>query len=505
MNNLKFRRQFLFAPVECGQLEGWQIEKVDDYFIYVHPDCQFEKSSGFYDLYLIGYILNPHAPGETSKQILDNLSRVKDMNDFPEKLYSLTGRFVLIIKTEDDFIFFNDACGFRTVYYTKEEDSFYAASQPLLINEVIPLKKTKAHEEYFNSEYVANDMEYYLPSGITLYENVYHLVPNHYLEVSASEQKRYYPFRELKRRDYAEGVIAFSALLKNTILVAHNNLDLSFGLTAGWDTRIILSGCKDIASDVSFYTLIYRNMDDKHMDIKIPRSLSRLLHLNHKFLDCEKDITPEFAEIYKANSDMAHINDWGKIAYGMSKTFPQEKVAVKGSCSEVGRCSWYPDGKHKVRLTDEDLLLLENGWEDIAFIREAIRKWYELIKKNSFNYPLLDLYYWEHAMGSWQAQSQLEWDIVQEVFSPFNSREMFDIMFSIDPLKRKYENPALYVDAAKYLWPEILSKPVNPYTFKRRVRLFVRGVMSSTGLLNIYQAAKKRKIMNKKRHRNKRL
>ena len=499
MNNLKYRRQFLFTPVECGQLQEWQIEKADNYFIYVHPDCQFEKSSGLYDLYLIGYILNPHAPGETSKQILDNLSNLKDLNDFPGKLYSLVGRFVLIIKTEDDFIFFNDACGFRTVYYTKESDHFYAASQPLLINEVIPLKKTKAYEEYFNSEFVANDIEHYLPSGATLYENVYHLVPNHSVKASEFAQKRYYPFQKVKKRNYAEGVIAFSTLLKKIILAGHNNLDLIFSLTAGWDTRIILSGCKDIAPDITFYTLRYRHMNDKHMDIRIPRFLSESLHLNHTILDCEEDITPEFAEIYKANSDMAHINDWGKIAFGMSKTFPQEKVAVKGSCSEVGRCSWYPDGKHKVRLTDKDLLLLENGWEDITIVRDTIRKWYESVKKSNFNYPLLDLYYWEHAMGSWQAQSQLEWDIVQEVFTPFNSREMFDIMFSIDPSKRKYENPALYIDAVKYLWPEVLNEPVNPYSFKRRVRLFVRGIMSRIGLLNIYQAVRNRRIKRKKK------
>ncbi len=493
MNNLKYRRQFLFTPIECRQLEAWQIEKIDNHFIYVHPDCQFEKSSGFYDLYLIGYILNPHAPEETSKQILDNLSNLKDVSGFPKKLYSLAGRFVLIIKTDNDFIFFNDACGFRTVCYTKEKDNFFAASQPLLINEVISLKKIKTYEEYFNSEYVANNIEHYLPSGVTLYENVFHLVPNHYVKASESVQKRYYPFQKIKRRNYAEGVIAFSTLLKKIILAAHNNLDLTFSLTAGWDTRIILSGCKDIARDITFYTLRYRDMDDKNMDIRIPRSLSESLNLNFDILDCQKDITPEFAEIYEANSYMAHINDWGKIAFGMSKTFPGEKVAVKGSCSEVGRCSWYPDGKHKAHLTDEDLLQVEKGWRDVAIIREAIRKWHELIKGNNFNYPLMDLYYWEHHMGAWQAQSQLEWDIVQEVFTPFNSREMFDIMFSIDPLKRKYENPALYFDTVKYLWPEVLSEPVNPYPFKQRIRLFVYDIMSYTGLLNIYQAVKKRK------------
>ena len=503
MNSLKYRRQFLFTPVECGQLQEWRIEKADNYFIYVHPDCQFEKSSGFYDLYLIGYILNPHAPGESSKQILDNLSNLEDLNDFPGKLYSLAGRFVLIIKTENDFIFFNDACGLRTVYYAKENDHFYAASQPLLIKEVIPLKKTKAYEEYFNSKYVANNIEHYLPSGFTLYENVYHLVPNHYIKVSTFAQKRYYPFQELKRRDYTEGVIAFSILLKKIISAAHTNLDLAFSLTAGWDSRLILSGCKDIVTDISFYTLRYRHMDDQHMDIRIPRSLSDSLHLNHTILDCEKGISPEFAEIYKGNSDMAHINDWGKIAFGMSKTFPQEKVAGKGNCSEIGRCCLYRDGKHKAHLTDDDFIQLEkqlgNDWEDMDFIREAVRKWHASIKKGSFNYFLLDLYYWEHRMGSWQAQSQLEWDIVQEVFTPYNSRELLDIMLSIDPLKRKFENPILYIDTMKYLWPEVLNVPVNPYTFKRRIRLFVRDIMSYTGLLSIYNTAIKRKIERKKK------
>ncbi len=494
MDNLKFRRQFLFTPVECKRLETWQIEKNDKYFIYVHPDCQFEKSSGFYDLYLIGYILNPHAPGETSKQILDDLSNLKDINDFPKKLYSLTGRFVLIIKTEDDFIFFNDACGLRTVYYTKDEDNFYAASQPLLINEVIPLKKTKAHEEYFNSEYVATVREHYLPSGTTLYENIFHLVPNHYVKISEFEQKRYYPFQELKRRDYSEGVIEFSTLLKKIISAANNNMDLAFSLTAGWDSRIILSSCKDIVPNITFYTLKYRNMNDKHMDIRIPMSLSKSLNLNFNILDCQKSITPEFAGIYRGNTDMAHINDWGRIAFGMSKIYPQEKVAVKGSCSEIGRCACYPDGKHKANLTENDFLQMENGWEELDFIREEIRKWRESIKGNSFNYLLLDLFYWEHRMGGWQAQSQLEWDIVQEVFTPFNSRELFDIMLSIDPLKRKCEKPSLYIDTMKYLWSEVLNEPVNPYTFKRKVRIFVYDIMSYTGLLKIHQAAKKRRM-----------
>ena len=61
---------------------------------------------------------------------------------------------MLIIKTENDFVFFNDACGLRTFYYTNNNNNIYAASQPLLINKVLQIKKTKAYEDYFNSDYV---------------------------------------------------------------------------------------------------------------------------------------------------------------------------------------------------------------------------------------------------------------------------------------------------------------------------------------------------------------
>lgn len=477
MNNLKFRRQFLFTPIECEQLQEWKIEKVDKYFLYVHPDCLFEKSSGINDLYLIGYFLNPHDPKKTSKEILDSLSNLKGIDDFTHQLYSLVGRFVLIIKTENDFIFFNDACGLRALYYTKDNDNIYAASQPLLINEVLHLKKTKAYEDYFNSEYVAKNREHYLPSGFTFYKNVFHLVPNHYFKGSEFKQERYYPFQKLNTRNYSESLIEFSTLLKKIISVADNNLDLTFSLTAGWDARIILSCCKDIVRDITFYTLRYRDMDDEHRDIKIPMSLSKSLNLNFNILDCQKGISPEFAKIYESNTHMSHINDWGRIAFGMSKTYLEEKVAVKGSSSEIGRCTYYPDGKHKKKLTEKDFIQLERGWDQFNFIREELKKWYELTKVNSFNYSLYDLFYWEHRIGSWQAQSQLEWDIVQEVFTPFNSRELLDLMLSIDTSKRKKFNPSLYIDTMKSLWPEVLNEPINPIPFKKAVRRFIVNII----------------------------
>ena len=143
-------------------------------------------------------------------------------------------------------------------------------------------------------------------------------------------------------------------------------------------------------------------------------SLSKSLNFNYNIIDCQTGITPDFSKIYLSNTDMAHINDWGIIAFGLSKTYPQEKVSVKGVCAEVGRCFYYRDGNIKKNITENDLLQLVPGWSEFSFIREEIKKWNESIKKNSFNYNIYDLFYWEHRTGGWQAQSQLEFNIVQE-------------------------------------------------------------------------------------------
>ena len=80
------------------------------------------------------------------------------------------------------------------------------------------------------------------------------------------------------------------------------------------------------------------------------------------------------------------------------------------------------------------------------------------------------MFYWEHRIGSWQAQSQLEWDTVQEVFSPFNSRELIEIMLSVDSSKRKSKRPLLYLDSISYLWKELLDVPINPVTIKTKLK-----------------------------------
>lgn len=487
MNNLEFRRQFLISPVECNRLSGWKHEKAGDYNIYVHPDCDLIRygKDDNKELVLIGYFFNPNQPQKLTGQILDEISVCSTINDITLKLYDLAGRFVLFVRYNRDYYILNDACGLKSVFYTKYNSLFFAASQPLLLKLVTGIENGPRYYSYFSSKYVKNNREHWIPAGTSLFENVSQLVPNHYLDISRLIQVRFWPVKEIRKNDPDDSVEHFSSLLKNTMSAASERFPIAISLTSGLDSRMILSACRDISHDIFFYTLRYRNLKKNSGDIRIPGALLSGLGYSHHIIDCrKKEQNGEFLKIYSGNTDIPHLNDWGIIAAGIYSEYPEERIAVKGNCAETGRCYYYEEGTHKPVTSAGDFTRFEKGWQEIGFIRDQIEAWYGEIKDPdiNFGYDLLDLFYWEHRMGSWQAGSQLEWDIVQEVFTPFNNRELIDIMLSVDPAYRSYPDYQFFFTAMGKLWKEVLKEPVNPESVKSRMRRMIKKSLISSGL-----------------------
>lgn len=466
MENLEFRRQFLLSPKPCNNLTNWKVESFYGSHLYIHPDSAYYKISfNNKEIILIGHILNPETPEQSEFDILKDIDSCNTNEDIAKVLYYLTGRFILLISYNNNLIVFNDTCGLKTFFYTKNENNFFAASQPQLLKFVTDFEIGDRYKEYFDSDYVKSQVEHYMPCGVSLYENVYQLVPNHYLDVNDFKQTRFWPTEQLIEKKEDTVIDRYCDILKKTMRTASKKYKLAVSLTAGWDSRSILSGCKEIYKDVIFYTLKYRKLDINSPDIKIPIILSSKFGLQHTVIDCSKPVDEDFLKIYTKNTDTPHINDWGLIANGMKDEYPKDYVSVKGNCAEIGECFYYNNGKHAPVNSANDLLSLVNGWGNIKFIKQQIEDWYSEVQKVNVNkgYDIFDLFYWEHRMGSWQAQSQLEWDIVQDAFTPFNNRALLDILLSIDPLKRcKLNDFVFFRKAILHLWPEILSAPINP-------------------------------------------
>lgn len=482
-DKLKFRGQFLLSAIKNNLLHNWIEEIAGSNYIYVHPDCEFSKViKDNSRVYLIGFAINPHFPEKTSQQILEDISDFDSVDDIFGSLYPLTGRFVLIIDFSGKILIFNDACGLRQVHYTKFENKLFAASQPLLLQTVIPLTKSSDADDYFRSKYVKYDKEHFLPSGISLYENVYHLVPNHYFDSERFKQERFWPSVNLKPSSLEESTQKAALLLKNSIYAANKRYKLALTLTSGRDSRIMLAAGRDLLEEVFIYTLQYRNLKKKSGDIRIPINLSSRLGFSHNLINCKGVESEEFRDIYMANSDMAHWDDWGLIANGMHLKYPEGRMAVRGNCAEVGRCVYFKLGRHTKIKSHKVFKRHYYGYE-LEFIKKRISEWYKGASfADELGYDVYDLFYWEHRMGGWQAQSQLEWNIIHETFAPYNNRELLEITLSV-PAKLRCKPKFLFYDRLlEILWDETLSEPINPKNCILRTKGFSKDILLIIGI-----------------------
>lgn len=487
LNNLKFRRQFILTPKACPKLDSWVNEKLGKHELYVHNDCfitvnETNDKKGV----LLGHVLNPKEPELTFDDILKALMNQTSESGIAEVLYGLTGRFVFILEENNNFTFFNDACGLKTFFYTQIENELYFVSQPLLLDFNFPgtIVKGKRYNDFYNSEYLKNSKESWYPSGTSLYEGIKQLAPNHYLKTTNLKQIRYWPNKAHKISDFETNFEKFSNLLEQTMIAGSKKYKLALGLTGGFDSRIILSACSSVKDNMKFYTLKYRALDKNNSDIWIPLRLKDKLGIDHEIMNCKMSVGDEFKEIYLNNSDMAHLDDWGYIAHGISKNLSDDTMAIKGNCSETGRCYFYKSGKHPKIKTSDDILNYNTNWRGISFIEKRIEEWYEGIKKpeNNMGYNILDLFHWEVSTGSWQTQNQLEWDMVHDTFTPFNNRELLDAMLRIDPKYRsKPNNYILYYKTMEKLWPDVLSEPINPMSFKEQIKIAIKSLLVKVG------------------------
>ncbi len=310
---------------------------------------------------------------------------------------------------------------------------------------------------------------------------------NHYLDVTRAKQRRYWPDRPIAEQGFEKSVKQAADMLEKLMFSINLRYDLAFSLTAGWDTRVLLAASKEIVNDLYIYTLQYRELTKNSSDIKIPISMLNEMGIKHHLFDCKSGMDKEFHKLYKKNVDLAH--DFGaKIAFGMFNKFPQDRICVKGTCTEIIKCENYIRGEYVDICSPNKLAALVAGWNEIPFIVELLDGWLEDAKNvciNS-NINVLDLFAWEHRIGNWQAQSQLEWDIVQEVFSPFNYRPLLEIMLG-NPVKyRKFPDYLLQQRIINYLWPALLEWPINPL---KKMSIFKEWFIKLLKGMGIYKQA----------------
>jgi hypothetical protein len=474
-----FPNQFLIGHTNVSQLYGWKTLHVRENIIAnIHPDLTATQAIGVQSsLTLLGCILDPNDPVASDNEILDKLLQgFTTISDLIESTSAYGGRWVIIATQREKTWLFADALGLRQTFFTPQPHggSIWIGSQPGTLAECLDLDMSAAAAEFTQSLEFRTHEEYRWPATSTPFSEVKHLLPNHYLDLGSGQAIRYWPDVALEPVSPDEAVDRLAHLLPGLVKAAALRFDLALGITAGWDSRLVLAASREICDRLDYVTIQQGRMSDKANDIKIPTRLLGQLGLTHTVVKSLPCMSPEFSYRFKRSVYLAH-DHYGKDAEAILAWSKRRKAAMTGSGAEVGRCSFraqMPDLDTR-RITACDLARLQK-MGDSRFAIEAFEEWLKGVGDRRGS-ELLDLFEWEQGHGNWLSMTQLEFDSVwQDIFTPYNCRDVLTTLLSVDERYRRKPEYLLYRMAIERLWPDVMAEPINPKPSAMRKRTVTR-------------------------------
>jgi hypothetical protein len=472
MDNEKylFRRQFVLGPNYIKSFPKWNKVSINNkLFLSAHPDLEVLKVT-FEEkiIVLLGYILDPFNPSFNNQEIINTIAeKISAADDIFQYLDSKCGRFVFIVKINNELRIFNDAAGYRQIFYhTDDTNNIWCASQPSIIAEEFGLSIDQD---------IANDLSQlpliksdgrWFPGNITLYKDIYHLTPNHYLDLNRGEVKRYWPVKSLELISVENAAEYSSKILQGAFESASKRYNLALTVTSGYDTRALLAACKMFKEKINYLTHTHGNLDENGPDVQIPRKLLGRFGLKHHIAHHSDKVDDDFQNIFKRNVTGAK-DLHNKNAYAFLKYFESigtEMVVAQGEAGGLGKRFYRLPPYFKV---NEKTLATVVGMRGSYTAERAIGEWLTSANKAvALGINILDLLYWEMRLGNWSALAVSSYDIVFESFIPFNCRKLMECLISVDT-KYRLTGKSIHLCMIDHMWPELLEFPLNPPADKK--------------------------------------
>jgi ornithine cyclodeaminase/alanine dehydrogenase-like protein (mu-crystallin family) len=459
MSKHLFRSQFILGPHYIHTFEDWnKTQTAGRFFITSHPNLSLcQVSSGHRSLTLLGYMVDPLNPDHDDRLILEGLlAGFEDLKALIKKTRPLGGRWMLLARKGESIWLVPDTIGLRQVFYTDITGrEIWCASQPSLLASLLNLKEDGNARDFLRSYEKANN-EFWLPGDLSLYREIKHLLPNHYLDLKTGHAFRFWPDGPRREIPFDSVLESSCALLKGLVEGAAKRLDIVLSLTAGIDSRVVLAASKGVKDRIAAMTI--QRKPEVCADTRVASALAAKFGLKHSVLRPPESVRGDFRAVYERNALFPH-EVWIRDAQAIFDYSAGEKSAMTGSVSEVARC-WYP--RYRGMSITEQVLSRMKGMKNGMAARE-FRRWLDGYP-DTCGYHILDLFCWEQGEGNWLAMCQLEFDAAwKDIFTPFNCRELLATMLSASESMRRGPRYELHMQIIEKLWPELLSEPINPH------------------------------------------
>ena len=414
---------------------------------------------------MLGFIIDPDNPERSNHQVLEALiSSSPNSERLFHNLQTLSGRFVLLYKTDSEYIVVGDPCGSRQIYYDPASNSITSSvklywdalgTDPKISGvkkEIISLEDFKILEQaWFGDE--------------SLDDRLFKLLPNHYYDFNKRCVERI-PINsslfinEKELHEYA------CHILEGSMKAIRKRFQVLQTLTAGWDTRTLLAASREYTKDTEFVVFVAPDYDDTTHDIRIPLRLGRRFDL---FLRVVRPmaVRPDFIEELEKMGIVPLENRIPTLQYLYDHYLDKKVVRLAGLPSDIIKSTYY--GYTSGKVSSDMLYAFSFYYGKCSFFKQKLASWLGEVSDLcvDLGVQVLDLFYWEQRLGNWGATYAFDQDIAIEEYWPHGHRNLLFSAMRID-VKKTFSNlPATSIkQLSKKLWNDLLNEEVNPMTLK---------------------------------------
>ena len=387
------------------------------------------------------------------------------VEDWVERhIYSLAGSFIFILDIPGCRRIYLDADGSKSLVYDPSEKIAAATAMTMLdAPEYNDRLQTDLHHR------LGVVQTGWFPAGLTAHRGISRLICNHYLDLDDWTARRHWPTEPIApATDPAVVFDTMLARIRQMTEALQRSGPVNIALTAGTDSRFILSALRPIAETLQMVTVAART---GALDVSTARRLARAFNLRHEVLP------------YRGASP-AQIHAWqiraGHCITGSNMTMHPSVHPLRGTYflgglgGEVGRGFLWLGATAQTPIDARGIVARLKLPREPEIV-EAVARWLEPIAH--FDTLLkLDLAYLELRMSSWAFADSYA-NPVQTELHPMLSRANFTAMLSIPPEMRR--DGAIFRDAIARAWPELLELPINRYGDWRDTTMRVTDIVSN--------------------------
>ena len=366
--------------------------------------------------------------GDIAHQIAENC---KDIRAVVEYEKHLGGKYVLFFKKGEQYYIQGDATCSIPIYYSTDS-SFTCSSN---CQYIVEAKKYRPDREYLSIRN-SGDISQAMPYDITPYRQVKQLIPNHYLDVNQQSAVRFInAAKEQKVILIEEATKNVLPMIENLLAFYLQRFHIYCPITAGRDSRVVLSFLMKSKAEFSCYTIKHPEHNENTQDITVPVAICKKVNVAHRVLEDVKVSDALKSEMDALLGKESYSLRTLQIAQTIREFFGDGAIINGDIIGQVGKCSLHRDIPAVFATPSYFRCKLHNYSKGA---KAQLQQWINEIKSSDEKINLFDLFSIENRMGRWAAQENLIYNTLGQVYlNIFNCRKIIYTWTAVARKERK--------------------------------------------------------------------